>query len=164
MSSLSHQAYNNLVRLRKKDSRIIVFIDSSIADCESIAQKVIPQARAIIIGSEDDGVIEISKILNDSGCLEIHIFSSGFPGCVYLGNSELSLNTFKTYRSLLKNWFKFSNVLNLSDSLSRIHLYSLNLNIGDVGEEFVAKLNQATGAKICTSSCILNSTIISQTG
>ena len=147
--SFSHpQAFNNLVPLNKKDSRTIVFIDSSISNCEDIAQKVIFTARAIIIGSEDDGVEEISKILNASNCSEIHIFSSGFPGCIYLGKSELSLNTFATYYLLIKKWFNHNKLLKSGNYIRHIYIHSLNLNIGDSGEEFIIKLGQITGAKV----------------
>lgn len=160
MSSLSHQPLNNLVSIKRKDSRNIAFIDSSIKSCEDIVQDVIPQARAIIIGSEDDGVRAIGEILNDSNCSEIHIFSSGFPGCIYLGNSELSIDSFDVYRRSLKSWFNNYDRLNSRSRPSYIHIYSYNLNVGDVGEEFVKKLNQITGAQIRTSVNILNSTIL----
>ncbi|MGD1920112.1 MAG: DUF4347 domain-containing protein [Pleurocapsa sp.] len=159
MSSLSHQALNNLVPLRQKDSRSIAFIDSSIADCEYITQKVIPKARAIIIGSEDDGVKAISKVFKARNCLEIHVFASGFPGCIYLGNSELSISTFSTYYFSLRNWFNRRGLIN-RNCLPYIYIYSYSLNIGDVGEEFVRKLKKITGAKVCTSSNILKSTIL----
>ena len=125
-----------------------------------MVQDVIPQARAIIIGSEDDGIVEITRILNNSNCSEIHIFSSGFPGCIYLGNSELSINSLDIYRFSLQNWFKRPNTHNLEHFWSRIHIYSRNLNIGDVGEEFIIKLNKITGAKIYTSSNFFNSTVL----
>lgn len=161
MSSLSNQSLNNLVPLNQKDSRTIAFIDSSITDCEYIAQKVIPRARSIIIGSEDDGVQAISTILNDSNCLEIHVFTSGFPGCIYLGNSELNLRSFKTYYLSLKNWFNNNNLLiNLVKNLPCIYIYSSNLNIGDAGEEFITKLSQFTGAKVFILPNTYNSNIL----
>lgn len=160
MSSLDSQAFNNLVPLNKKDSRTIVFIDSSIANCEEIAQKVVFTARVIIIGSEDDGVKEISRILNDSNCLEIHIFSSGIPGCIYLGKSELSISTFRTYCSLIEKWFGKKNLRRSSDSLRRIYIHSSNLNIGDSGEEFSTKLAQIAQAQIYILPDIRNSNIL----
>ena len=160
MSSLHPQAFNNLVPLNKKDSRTIVFIDSSIANWEDIAQKVVFTARVIIIGSEDDGVKEISRFLNASNCLEIHIFSSGFPGCIYLGKSELSLDTFHTYYLLIKRWFKGNNWLKLGNFTRHIYIYSSNLNIGDSGEEFIAKLGHIAEAKIFISSDFTNSNVL----
>ena len=149
MSFLSPQAFNNLVPRKQKDSRSIVFIDSSLADCESMAQQVILKARAIIIGSEDDGIIAISQILQLSKCFEIHIFSSGYPGCIYLGNSELSLNTLINYRFQLQKWFH-SNNQNILKNLPSLHICSPNFDRGDAGNEFLTKLNHLTQAKIYT--------------
>ncbi len=161
MSSSSPQAFNNLIPLKRKDSRIIVFIDSSIANCETIAQRVIPQARAIIIGSEDNGVKEISKILRASSCPEIHILSSGFPGCICLGNSELSINTLITYSLELETWFNTINLIERNLVNSRhLYFYSSNLGIGDAGEEFALKLSPIIKAKIFISSDLASNDIL----
>lgn len=159
MSFISNKSFNNLVPISTKDSRTIVFIDSNFANWESIAQKIIFQARVIIVGSEDDGVKEISKILHDSNCLEVHIISSGFPGCIYLGNSELSLDTLATYSLEMKKWFVTNKSLNRV-KLPSINLYGLNLNMGDAGEEFITKLTKITGARIHTYSNIYKSQIL----
>lgn len=161
MSFRSPQAFNNLVPINNKDSRPIVFIDSNLVDCENMAQQVRTRARVIIIGSEADGVKEISQILRASNCLELHIFSAGFPGCIYLGKSELSLNTLITYRSLLKNWFKTNNLINLSNS-PHLWIYSSNLDVGDVGEEFTTKLSQITQAQIHISTNLSKSKILEE--
>jgi hypothetical protein len=161
MSSLFSQAFNNLVPINNKNSRPIVFIDSSLVDCEKIAQQVIPRARVIIIGSQASGVKEISKILQESNCLEVHIFSAGFPGCIYLGKSELSLDTLIAYKSQLKNWFKTNNLINLIGS-PHLWIYSSNLNVGDVGEEFMTKLSQITQVEIHISNNLEESKILEE--
>ena len=159
MSFSSPESFNNLVPVNNQDSRIIVFVDSAIVGCEHIIQRVIPKARVIVIGSKDDGVNEISKILHGSNCLEVHIFSSGFPGCIYLGKSELSLNTLTTYSLELGAWFKTNNFANLVNS-PELWIYSLNLDVGDVGEEFLTKLNRITKAKINVLTSLLASNIL----
>ncbi|MCC0177288.1 DUF4347 domain-containing protein [Waterburya agarophytonicola K14] len=160
MSFLPSQSFNNLVTVNTKDSRTIVFIDSSIANGDGIAQKVAVEARVIMIGSEDDGVKEISKILADSNCLEIHIFSSGFPGCIYLGNSKLSCHTLANYSLEIGKWFITHNSLH-SVKLPRLFIYGWDLAIGDAGEELIDKLSLITGAKISTSNNIVESNIFS---
>ena len=159
MSFLSSQAFNNLVPRKPRDSRTIAFIDSSIVDCENMAQKVIHRARAIIIGSEDNGIIAISQILQTSSCSEIHIFSSGYPGCIYLGNSELSLSTLANYRKQLQKWFNAENRF-VSNKLPTLNISSSNLDQGDAGEEFLTKLSHMTKAKIHTLSHISDSAIL----
>ena len=147
MSFRSPHALNNLVPTRKRNSQAIVFIDTSIANWASITQKVVATARVVVIGSEDDGVREISKILNKSNCWEVHLVSSGLPGCVYLGNSQLSFNTFSLYSSEMGQWFVRNKIVNLAE-LPRIFIHGCNFGTGDVGEESIAKLNKITGARI----------------
>lgn len=150
MSFLSQSGLNNLVPLYNYDTRSIVFINYSIPNCEAIAQQVIIEARVIIIGSEDDGVTEISKILRKSNSQEVYIFASGSPGCIPLGNSELSLSTLTKYSSQLRSWFQNYSAIASEESSPSLGIYGGNFAVGDVGEEFLRKLTQMTGAKIST--------------
>lgn len=78
----------------------------------------------------------------------LHIVSHGSPGCVYLGNSELSLNTLKQYTPQLKNWLKNRPLK------PTILLYGCQIAAGDAGEELVNKLHQITGAPIAASNTL----------
>lgn len=161
MSSLFSQSYQNHLSFNRKDNRNIAFIDSSLINCDSLVQQVVSTARAIIVGSQDDGIREISKIMYDSSCREIHLFSTGNPGCIHLGNSELSLNTLNKYSSKLSGWFdnyRSDNSVELEPPY--ISLYGCNLAAGDVGEELIVKLSQITGAKISASVNFFESSIL----
>jgi|GEM_PF-2441126 len=163
MSSLSRRFYLNSIKDNHRDSRNIVFIDSRLSNSETIAQKVVVTVRAIIIGSEDDGVQTISQILQNSSCSEIHIFAKGIPGCIYLGSSELSINTLSKYNLELSCWFNNHN-LDSSNQEKKpyIYLHGCNLASGDVGEEFMAKLSQVTQAKITASISTTKSHVLSE--
>jgi Ca2+-binding RTX toxin-like protein len=65
---------------------------------------------------------------------------------LYLGNTQLSLNTFNRYASQLQKW----NVANLL-------LYGCNVAAGDAGAEFIAKLQALTGAEIAASKTLTGS-------
>ena len=156
MTFISYRVNKNFVLL-KKNAKTIVFVDSKFPNCQTLIQKVTPTARVFIIGSTDDGVKEIGKILRDSNCSKVHIFSSGTPGCVYLGNSELSLNTLIAYSWELESWFKN----NSHKGFPRLWFYGSNVAAGDVGEEFMSKLNQITGAKIAASVGTKETSILS---
>ena len=160
MSFLYSQSYQNSLSFDRKDNRSIAFIDSSLINCDVLAQRVVASARAIIIGSEDDGVREISKILYYSNCSEIHIFSTGNPGCIHLGKSELSLSTLSKYSLELSSWFDKYNADSEEAELAYISLYGCNLAAGDVGEELITKLSQITQAKISASVNIFESSIL----
>lgn len=158
MSFLSHRVQNSQTPLDNQDTRTIVFINSAFPNCETLVQKVIPEARVIVIGSEDDGVKEITKILDASNCQEVHIISRGYPGCLYLGNSEISLGNLTKYAPELQSWFD-SNIPIPDSSSPYLSLYGCNLAAGDVGEEFITKLNQITRAKIAASTRAMNSNV-----
>lgn len=154
MSFLSN--YSHSRELNNLDYRPIVFLNSQLNNCDTLIQKVVCQARAIVINSHADGIKAITQKLETSNCREIHIITYGFPGCLYLGNSELSINTFIQYTKELKNWF---NRYTYFDS-PQISLYGCNVAAGDVGDEFVTRLSQITKAEITASVNIFNPNIL----
>ena len=155
MSFLSNRFYSR--KLHNLDDRPIVFLDSQLERCDFLVQKVIFQARAIVINSHADGVKAITHTLERSNCREIHIITRGFPGCLYLGSSELSINTFIQYTEELRSWFKSDRYIFDSPQIS---LYGCNVAAGDVGDEFISKLSQLTTAEITASANIFNSNIL----
>jgi hypothetical protein len=149
MSSLSRRFPDHKKPLDNEEARVIVFIDAKISNCATLVQKVISEARVIVIGTEADGMKEITQILHLSNCLAVYIISHGCPGCLYLGKSELSLDTLSQYTTALKGWFKNNIVTEINQP--RLSLYGCNLAAGDVGEEFITKLKQLTGVTIVAS-------------
>lgn len=80
----------------------IVFIDSQVADYQLLASGVLPGIEVIILKSDRDGIEQITEILNQrNNYTSIHIVSHGSPGCLYLGNTQLSLDTLSQYQSEL---------------------------------------------------------------
>ena len=135
------------------DCRPIVFIDSRIYNHDIIVQQLIAEVRAIVIGSQCNGVRDISDILKSSCCQEIHLMCHGSPGCLYLGNSELSLSTLTQYNLELQSWFV--NALPDCDAdFPRLSIYGCNVAMGDVGEEFITKLSSLTKAKIAATASL----------
>ena len=163
MSFLSGQFFPSKKPSENQDKRTIVFISSNLTDWDFLVQKVIPEARVIVIGSQADGIKEITQILNSSYCQEIHIISYGSPGCLYLGNSELSLNTLIQHTSKLKSWFNRS-FPNSDINPPRLSLYGCNVATGDAGEELVTKLNKIIGAKVTASANTISSDILTNDG
>ena len=156
MSFLSRQFDRNRKLYCERDCRAIVFIDSRLQNHDRIVQRISPEVRAVIIGSLSDGVLDITDILSSSCCPEVHLMCLGSPGCLSLGNSELSLSTLTQYSLGLQNWF--FNVYSTCDPIfPRLSLYGSNVAGGDVGEEFITKLSQITGAEITASVSLNNS-------
>lgn len=157
MSSLSHKFSNIKKTIDNQDKRAIVFINANFSNCDTLIQQIIPEARVIVINPQAHGIREISQIMNSSYCREMYIIAQGSPGCVYLGNTELSLNTLIQYSSELQNWFNNSSASNFDSP--GLHLYGCDVAAGDVGEEFMVKLNSMVGATISASARVDNNDI-----
>ena len=157
MSSLSRQFSEFISSSRCLDSRAIAFIDPKIARWDNLIQQVAPEIRVIVLGSLTDGVSAITQTLRSSHCQEVHLICSGTPGCLYLGRSELSRNTIIQYESKLQRWFSHLDFT----YCPQIYLYGNNAAMGDVGAEFIERLNFLTGAAIAASPEIHNSKVFS---
>ena len=156
MSSLSHRFFEYIQSANYLDRRPIVFIDSRVNNCDDLVQQASLQVRVIVLGSMTDGVKAITQTLNSSFCREVHLVCLGTPGCLYLGRSELSRNTLIQYERKLQTWF--GNIDVDADS-PQLHIYGCNAAAGDVGAEFLARLNSMTRAEITASTNVYNSSI-----
>lgn len=133
-------------------SKIVVFIDSNVDNYQALAQGIISEAEVIILQANQDGIKQITEVLKQKQISTIHLVSHGSPGCLYLGNSQLSLDTLNQYASDLKTWFSKSPLLIGDGQGERLLLYGCNVASGDAGEEFIAKLHKITNAEIAASS------------
>ncbi|MBE9258589.1 DUF4347 domain-containing protein, partial [Dolichospermum sp. LEGE 00246] len=126
----------------KEDSGIVVFIDPSVSDYQTLQAGVAEGVEAIALNPNQDGIKQITAVLRQHPEITtIHIVSHGAPGCLYLGNSQLNLDSISKYADLLQHWQSNS-----------ILLYGCNVAAGDAGEEFIRKLHQITKASIRASA------------
>ncbi|MEC4819754.1 MAG: DUF4347 domain-containing protein, partial [Scytonema sp. PMC 1069.18] len=122
----------------------ILFIDTSVYNYETLLRGVAGSIKAVVLDSNRDGVAQITDVLSQYREVQsVHIVSHGSPGTLYLGNSELSLNTLELYADQLKNCFCLS---------SHLLLYGCQVAAGDAGTEFLTKLHQLTKASISASA------------
>jgi hypothetical protein len=70
---------------------------------------------------------------------------------LYLGNSQLSLDTLDKYQADLKSWFVSPLI---KGGRGDLLLYGCQVAAGDAGEEFLAKLHTYTGANLAASSSL----------
>ncbi|NER27984.1 MAG: DUF4347 domain-containing protein [Symploca sp. SIO1C4] len=123
-------------------SNMLVVIDQKVEDYKVLAAGVKSGAQVLILDSHRDGVEQITAALQGyTEISSIHIVSHGSPGCLDLGNTQLSLCTLNQYASQLRSWFS-----------PAILLYGCNVACGDAGAEFIERLHQLTGAKIAASA------------
>lgn len=160
MSSFSRKFSEFIKSPDYPDSRAIVFIDSRISRWDDLVQQAAPEVRVIVLGLATDGVSAITQILNSSFCREVHLVCSGSPGCIYLGGSELSWNTLIQYESKLQSWFcRLGLDAESTAPYPQVNLSGCNVAMGDVGAEFITKLNLITGAAIAASTDVYSSKV-----
>ena len=140
-----------------ESSKILVIIDPNVANPQQLAAGVISGAEVKILDAYRDGIIQITEILRENpNIATLHLVSHGSPGCIYLGNSELSLDTLPQYAAELTTWFSPSPHLPVSPSprlkTPSLLLYGCNVAQSDAGAEFLGRLQQITQAKIQASS------------
>jgi len=139
--SVSYKAYTLCASQSLKFMKSIVFIDSNVQDYQYLVQAVTDNTTVKIINSEADGIQQITQYLAKENYSEVNIVAHGSPGCLYLGNSQLSLDTLEYYTGQLKIW-----------SVASILIYGCNVAAVDAGVEFIDKLHQITGAEIAAST------------
>ncbi|MDY6902161.1 MAG: DUF4347 domain-containing protein, partial [Cyanobacteriota bacterium] len=122
----------------------LVVIDPAIRDFhlleKLLLEGMIPQAEVLVLEPDKKEIQQITrKVQKYAQLSELHIISQGSPGCLYLGNSSLSVNNFNYYASQLRKW-----------SVSNIYLYGCNVGSQEIGKKFILRLYKTTGAKIST--------------
>ncbi|WP_044290715.1 DUF4347 domain-containing protein [Rivularia sp. PCC 7116] len=127
-----------------KKVNALVVIDPAIKDFhlleKCIKEGIIPHAEVLILQPNKKEVQQISRTVQKfSELSELHIISQGAPGCLYLGNSSLSVNNFNFYASQLRKW-----------SVSNIYLYGCNVGAEEMGKRFLVRMYRTTGAIIST--------------
>jgi Ca2+-binding RTX toxin-like protein len=126
-----------------------VFIDASVEDRRTLINSVAPGTAVMVLDADRDGVDQITAALAAVSDIEsIHIVSHGAPGCLYLGNTELSLGTLAQYAPQIEAWNGA-----IADDAS-ILLYGCNVAAGDAGAEFVAAFHHLTHAHIGASQTL----------
>ena len=127
----------------------LVFIDTKVQDYQQLFNGVVSGATPFAINTVTDGIQQINEVLEQyPGKKTVHIISHGAPGCLYLGNTELSLETLKQYAPVIEQW-----------NIDNLLLYGCHVASGDAGEEFMNKLQTLTGSNISASKSLTGAAI-----
>ena len=123
----------------------IVFIDAQVTAVDELLVGVKAGIKTVVIESTIDGVQQISQVLAQyhNQVSQVHLVCHGAPGCLYLGQTELSLDTYRQYESQLQEW-----------NIDRLLLDGCRVAAGDGGAEFIAKLRKLTNAEITVSTTL----------
>ncbi|MDZ7965041.1 MAG: DUF4347 domain-containing protein [Nostoc sp. DedSLP03] len=133
---------------------VVAFIDAQLENYSVLANGVEPEVKVFALHPEEDGIKQITQVLCEYNHVEsIHIVAHGAPGKIYLGNTELNLDTISNYAGELQTWF--NNVSEVTKP--KLVLYGCNIAAGDAGTEFLEKLHQLTQATIYASKNLVGS-------
>ncbi len=124
------------------NANTMVVVDASLENYQQLIDGIRPGAKSFLLDLRSDGIQQISELLRQHQETEVlHLLSHGSPGCLYLGNSQLSLDTLGDYASTLQKW-----------KVKQLLLYGCNVAAGDAGEELMTKLQALTGASLAAST------------
>ncbi len=137
------------------NSRSLLFIDGAIDDIPVLATGILPNTSVIILDRHQDGIEQITRELanfahTQGKVTSLHIFSHGSPGCIYLGNTELTLDTLTKYYLYLSSWQNY--LVNHGE----LFLYGCKIGQG-IGRAFVKKLSEITQTNIAASTNLTGS-------
>ncbi|MBF2049593.1 MAG: DUF4347 domain-containing protein [Elainella sp. C42_A2020_010] len=134
---------------------ILVIIDPHVTAADQLAAGVTPEAAAIVLDPTRDGVLQITEALQaHTNIISLHIICHAEPGCLLLGNTQLSLATVERYAWDLQSWF--SHPFSTAQPPTLL-LYGCHVAAGVTGTEFLEQLHQFTGAGIAASKTLTGS-------
>lgn len=127
--------------------REIVFIDHQLTDRETLLKGLAPNAEAILLDGDRDGVEQIAEALQGrSGIDAVHILSHGEAASLQIGTATLDADTITgRYAAALAG---------LRTALSPdadLLIYGCDFAGGEAGARAVALLSEATGADVAAS-------------
>ena len=132
-------------------TKSILFIDPTVEDYQSLIGGLAEDNRQdacstkiVVLDAYRDGIEQISETLTrNKGLRAVHLLSHGGPGCLYLGNSQLSGETVGRYATQLRQWGEA-----LGENAD-ILIYGCKVG-ADLA--FVRQLRKLTGANIAASA------------
>jgi CSLREA domain-containing protein len=137
----------------------IAFIDFGVSSYKALARAIKSSTTVVVLDSQIDRVKQITQTLQQGNYQEVHLISHGSPGCLNLGDTQLSLDTLGDYTPDLKTWFSNDANVSISGTSCTLLIYGCNVASGDAGAEFITKLQQLTGADIAASNSLTGNAI-----
>ncbi|MEH2067537.1 MAG: DUF4347 domain-containing protein [Nostoc sp.] len=147
------QSQNNFAVNLQEASTNIVFIDTAVADYQSLVAGIALGNQVVILDPNEDGLTQITEFLagrKSNSVQSVHIVSHGGAGSLQLGSTYLNLTNLNSYANQLKKW---TNAL--TDDAD-ILLYGCDIASGE-GTKFVQLLSQITEADVAASSDLTGS-------
>ena len=136
----------------------VIFVDPGVADYQTLITGLGTHATIVVLDANKDGVQQIHDYLMSNASLvsavgthldgikSLDVISHGDAGTLYLGSTILTKNNINQYDELLSD---------IGDQLAEdanILLYGCYVAAGDVGQQFIDQLADATGVDVVAST------------
>ncbi|NJM49042.1 MAG: DUF4347 domain-containing protein [Alkalinema sp. RU_4_3] len=139
-SSLQIPAPKSVLDITSPSRRSLLFIDSSVADAQTLVNGASSGTEVHLLRSGQDAVAQITQtLLGRSGIESLQIVSHARSGALQLGETWLDGQSLPGYVGQLKSWGAALGVD------ADILLYGCNLAQDAAGQAFVNLLAEATG-------------------
>ena len=137
---------NGIDASQNSKSRQIIFIDSAVEDIDTLINSFDDNAEVHVIQSDQDGFVEIQKILSDESDVDaLHIIGHGSVGQIAFGTAVLNSDTLDSYENTLK-----AIGLSLTEQ-GDILFYGCNVVADQNGEIFINQIADITQADVAAS-------------
>ncbi|HIK27390.1 MAG TPA: DUF4347 domain-containing protein [Oscillatoriaceae cyanobacterium M7585_C2015_266] len=142
--------------------RSIVFIDSGVEEMQGLVASVAPEGEVFLVNQQQDGISQVIEILTEySAIANVHIISSGGPGYLHLGSSQLHVDNLHCYANDLQHWAAVLYSACLQGvSPVRVYFHGCNAALGEMGKAFAERLSQLMGAKVALATTCSIPTLI----
>ncbi|MEA5570640.1 FG-GAP-like repeat-containing protein [Calothrix sp. UHCC 0171] len=141
--------------LLSTSSSSLVFIDTGIADYQSLVKGISQGSEVHILNSDQDAIAQITEtLMGREGISSLHIISHGDTGGLQLGNDWLNVSNLNNYANQMQSW---------KTALAQdadILLYGCNVGAGTTGKAFVNLMSQLTGADVAASNNLTGNIVL----
>ena len=125
----------------------IIFVDSHVANYQSLIDSFSEPAEVFVLDGASGGLAQMAAYLQGrTGIDAIHVISHGSQGALYLGSSVFDSSNLASYQSQL------ASIGGALTETGDILLYGCNVAQGNVGVQFINSLAQYTGGDVAASS------------
>ena len=82
----------------------LVVIDPAFKNSHQLAENVPANAKVLLLDSNQDSIVQITKALAAGNYYSLHLISDGSTGCLHLGSTNLSSENIAQYKPQLMEW------------------------------------------------------------
>ena len=130
------KATNDYLTIQR--ATMLVVIDPAVEAPHQLAEGVKDGAEVLLLNPKFNSIAQITKALAAGNYRSLHLVSQGSPGCLHLGNTNLSSETIAQYKQQLLEW-----------GVAEILIYGCNVA---ANPDLLVKLHILAGASISASA------------